>query len=101
MTEHPSLETPGGMIRSARESQGMSLAELSTRTKIPTRVLEAIERDEYHKVSGALYIKSFLGTCASVLGLENDVVLELYGSFSQHQKIGKWVVLISYGKGGK
>jgi len=82
MTEHPSLETPGGLIRAARESQGVSLAEMSERTKIPPQVIEAIERDEYHKVSGALYIKSFLRTCAVEMGLEPEDILDLYGSFS-------------------
>ena len=82
MTEHPSLETPGGLIRVARAAKGLSLAELSERTKIPPPVIDAIERDEYHKVSGALYIKSFLRTCAVELGLEIEEVLELYGSFS-------------------
>ncbi len=82
MTEHPSLETPGGLIRAARVAKGLNLAELSERTKIPPPVIDAIERDEYHKVSGALYIKSFLRTCAVELGLETEEVLELYGSFS-------------------
>jgi len=82
MTEHPSLETPGGLIRARRESLGISLPEMSERTKIPPPVLEAIERDEYHKVSGALYIKSFLRTCAVEVGLDADELLSLYGSFS-------------------
>ncbi len=82
MTEHPSLDTPGGLIRAARKSQGVSLSEMSERTKIPPQVIDAIERDEYHKVSGALYIKSFLRTCAVEMGLEPDEILDLYGSFS-------------------
>ena len=82
MTEHPSLETPGSLIRSAREGRGFSLLELSELTKIPPPVLEAIERDEYHKVSGALYIKSFLRACASEVGLDPEEVLTLYSSFS-------------------
>lgn len=82
MTEHPGQDTPGGQIRAAREAKGISLAEMSERTKIPPPVLGAIERDEYHKVSGALYIKSFLRTCAVEVGLDSDEVLELYGKFS-------------------
>ncbi len=82
MTEHPSQDTPGDLIRAAREAQGISMAEMSERTKIPPPVLDAIERDEYHKVSGALYIKSFLRTCAVEVGLDSDEVLDLYGKFS-------------------
>ena len=86
MTEHSRLETPGGRIRAAREARQISLAEMSERTKIPPPVLEAIERDEYHKVSGALYIKSFLRTCAVEVGIEAEEILALYGGFSGEVK---------------
>ncbi|MFT5232192.1 MAG: cytoskeleton protein RodZ [Candidatus Krumholzibacteriia bacterium] len=76
------LTTPGGMIRSHREERGMSLADLSASTKIPVPVLEAIEHNEFHKVSGALYIKSFLRTCAAALGLDEGEVLSKYAQFS-------------------
>lgn len=82
MTEHPELETPGGRIRAAREARELSLADLSDLTKIPPPVLAAIEADEYHKVSGALYIKSFLRSCAAELGLDSGEILDLYGRFS-------------------
>jgi cytoskeletal protein RodZ len=86
MTEQPGLDTPGRRISTARESLGLSVAELSERTKILPTVLQAIERDEYHKVSGALYIKSFLRTCAGELGLDADEVLHLYAGFSGELK---------------
>jgi len=75
-------KTPGEMIRVRRQERGLSLAALSESTKIPVRVLEAIERDEYHKVSGALYIKSFLRTCAAQLGLDEAEVMAKYGQFA-------------------
>ena len=81
MSEHD-LNTPGGMIASRREERKLSLADLSESTKIPAPVLEAIEHNEFHKVSGALYIKSFLRTCASYLGLEEEEVLAKYAQFS-------------------
>jgi cytoskeletal protein RodZ len=86
MAERASQDTPGSLIRATRESLDISLAEMSERTKIPPPVLQAIERDEYHKVSGALYIKSFLRTCAVEIGLDPEVVLDLYGSFSGEVK---------------
>jgi len=78
----PDLSTPGEMIRSQREERGLSLDALSQRTKIPARVLAAIERDEFHKVSGALYIKSFLRTCAAELGLDAEEVMDKYNLFA-------------------
>ncbi len=68
MNDKPLLKTPGEMISEAREAQDLSIALLSERTKIPPKVLSALELDEYHKISGPLYIKSFLRTCATDLG---------------------------------
>lgn len=81
MADEPIMKTPGELLGQARESQGLSLEALSGRTKIPVKVLAALEMDEYHKVSGPLYIKSFLRTCATDLGLDADHVLDLYTRF--------------------
>lgn len=70
--------TPGGVIAGARRKQGLSLADLAERTKIPTAMLGAIEADEYHRLSGPLYARSFLTTCARELGLPVDEILDLY-----------------------
>jgi hypothetical protein len=47
-------------------------------TKIPLRLIEAIERDEYHQLSDGLYIKSFLRNYATWLGLDPGEILALY-----------------------
>lgn len=86
MSDNPLLKTPGEMISEAREAQDLTLAQLSERTKIPPAVLASLEMDEYHKVSGPLYIKSFLRTCAVDLGLDPQTVLSLYNQISGENK---------------
>jgi len=81
MSDQPLLKTAGELIGEARVAQGLSLEVLAERTKIPVKVLSALEMDEYHKISGPLYIKSFLRTCATDLGLDADHVLDLYTRF--------------------
>ena len=88
MNDTPVLKTPGEMIAEARESRELTIAQLSERTKIPPNVLTALEMDEYHKISGPLYIKSFLRTCAVDLGLDPDDVLGLYNKISGEQGAG-------------
>lgn len=88
MNDTPVLKTPGEMITEARESRELSIAQLSERTKIPPPVLAALEMDEYHKISGPLYIKSFLRTCAVDLGLDPESVLSLYSKISGEQDAG-------------
>ncbi len=82
MNDKPLLKTPGEMISEAREAQDLTIRQLSDRTKIPPPVLSALELDEYHKISGPLYIKSFLRSCAADLGLDPETVLGLYNKIS-------------------
>lgn len=88
MNDKPLLKTPGEMLSEAREARELSLAQLSERTKIPPPVLAALEMDEYHKISGPLYIKSFLRTCAVDLGLDPEEVLGLYKKISGENQAG-------------
>ena len=78
MMDEPILKTPGELLAEARAAAGLSLAEISIRTKIPVPQLEAVERDEYHRLSGPLYVKSFLRAYAEAVGVDLEVVLDLY-----------------------
>lgn len=74
--------TPGAMIADARRKRGLSADDLAERTKIPVTLLVALEADEYHRLSGPLYARSFLRSCAKELGLPVDDVLDLYSRHS-------------------
>ncbi len=74
--------SPGECLLQAREKAGLELADLAERTKIPPASLQAIERDEYHKVSGDLYVKSFLRSYAKEVGLDPEEMIETYQAFT-------------------
>jgi len=76
--DRPVYQTPGAMIRSAREARHLSLQDLAAETRIPDRLLAAIERDDYDQLSGALYARSFLRSCGGSLGLDPALLLESY-----------------------
>jgi cytoskeletal protein RodZ len=78
MSDDAILKTPGEILAEAREAQGRSLAEVAEATKIPVPQLQAIERDEYHRLSGPLYVKSFLRSYADAVDVDVEVVLDLY-----------------------
>jgi len=78
MTPDDLLRTPGEVLAEAREKAGFSLVDLAARTKIPPPMLEAIERDEYHRLSDPLYVRSFLRAYAVEVGLDPDEVLDLH-----------------------
>jgi hypothetical protein len=62
----------------------MTLEEVSSTTKIPQRLLQALERDDYREISGELYIKSFLRAYADAVGLDSHDVVALYEQ--EHQR---------------
>lgn len=78
MAKRENLKTPGEMLQEARRARQLSLTAVSSITKIPEELLAAVELDEYHKLSGPLYAKSFLRTYAACVGLEPQVVLDRY-----------------------
>jgi transcriptional regulator with XRE-family HTH domain len=78
----PESRTPGALIAEARKKRGLSADDLAERTKIPVTLLVALEADEYHRLSGPLYARSFLRSCAKELGLPVEDVLDLYSRHS-------------------
>ncbi len=82
MSGTPEPKTPGAVIAEARRKRGLSADDLAERTKIPVTLLKALEADEYHRLSGPLYARSFLRSCAKELGLPVDEVLDLYSRHS-------------------
>jgi cytoskeleton protein RodZ len=66
------------VLRAARERSGLSLEELSDRTKIKLIFLQAIERGEFERLPGEFFARAFLRTYARELHLSPDAVLERY-----------------------
>lgn len=63
----------GTLLAKARLSQGLTIEEMSERTKIKPHYLHAIEAGEFHLLPGQAYIKPFLRTYTRSLGLEDHL----------------------------
>jgi cytoskeleton protein RodZ len=59
----------GRKLRTAREQQGLSLADIATRTRIRLSYLEAIEQDRLDQIPGGFSSRSFVRQYAQALGL--------------------------------
>jgi transcriptional regulator with XRE-family HTH domain len=77
MSDFEANKSPGAVIGAARKQRGWTLDDMSERTKIPSGMLAALEADEFHRLSGPLYTRSFVRSCAKELGLPVDEVLAL------------------------
>lgn len=74
--------TPGEMLLAAREKASLTLEQVAENTKIPLNMLRAIELDEYHKVSGDLYVKSFLRSYGTEVELDPEELISMYLAFT-------------------
>lgn len=68
--------TVGERLRAAREAQGMSLDDVATRTRIPTRHLESIEASEWSRLPASTYSVGFAKNYATALGLDRNEIGE-------------------------
>ena len=68
----------GDKLKSAREAKGLSIADIEKATKIQSRYLEAIEKNEFDKLPGDFYVRAFIRQYAQVVGLDGKELLSDY-----------------------
>lgn len=71
-------ETVGSTLRTQREKKRMSIAEVSRVTRIPVSTLESIEKDHFDDLPGEVFVKGFLKSYATALGLQADDIVARY-----------------------
>jgi cytoskeleton protein RodZ len=76
----------GEQLRLAREARGISLKEISEQTRISTQYLEAIEKDEYKKLPGGIFNRSFIKAYARSVGFDENEALEAYKRVAREQE---------------
>jgi cytoskeleton protein RodZ len=64
------MTSVGQFLRSAREEQKRSLAEIADELCITQRYLRALEEDDLESLPGVFFYKSFIKQYASVLGVD-------------------------------
>lgn len=62
--------TAGERLREAREAAGMTLEEIATTTRIPTRHLESLEAGDFARLPAPTYTIGFAKSFAAAVGLD-------------------------------
>ena len=62
----------GALLEKKRREKGLSLRDVEQATKIRTRYLEGLEREDYDMLPDAVYVQGFLKTYANFLGLDGE-----------------------------
>ncbi len=68
----------GAQLKLAREKRGVTLEDISSSTKIGTRMLRAIEADHYDQLPGGIFNKGFVRAFARAVGVDEDKAIEDY-----------------------
>lgn len=76
----------GEQLRLAREARGISLKEISEQTRISTQYLEAIEKDQYKKLPGGIFNRSFIKAYARSVGFDETEAVEAYKRIAREQE---------------
>jgi cytoskeletal protein RodZ len=75
----------GEELRLAREARGISLREISEQTRISMRYLEAIETNDYKRLPGGIFNRSFIKAYAKYIGYDEQAALEGYARTMREQ----------------
>lgn len=68
----------GGALRIAREKQGLSLNDVTSRLKISNKQIEAIEADNFTALPESTIVKGFIRNYAKLLKLDAGPLLDAY-----------------------
>ena len=78
---------PGAYLRACREALGLTLAEMTERTRI--RGLDHLECERFERMPAELYLKSYLATYARELGVRDTeaLVASYLGKCRNHSQV--------------
>lgn len=69
------MQSAGGMLRAARQAQGLHLAALATQLKISPRKLEALEADRFDELQGITFVRALAQAACRALKIDPAPVL--------------------------
>jgi cytoskeletal protein RodZ len=77
--------TIGEQLRTAREERGIPLREISDQTRIQVRYLEAIETNDYKRLPGGIFNRSFVKAYAKCVGYDEKEAVDAYTRYMRDQ----------------
>jgi len=77
----------GSRLKQARLAKGVSLRQIEASTKISVGALEALEKDDYARLPGGIFARSFVRAYAGAVGLNpDDTVHEFLTEFEKFER---------------
>ena len=76
--------TVGESLAQARRKAGLTIDELSERTKIRASVISSIEADDYEACGGDLYVRGYVRAIAGAIGVDAQGLIRSYDQARVH-----------------
>lgn len=87
--EERQRNSPGRMLREARESREWSVQQVANELHLTMHYVHALESDEFDKLPGDVFVRGYMRSYALLLGLEPDEVLQRYRAYSERRQARK------------
>lgn len=81
------MESFGQHLKTLREEKGLSLGELSERTKIALSNLEFLEADRFDLLPPRVFVKGFVKAVATEVGADSETLLKSFDAFSKEAEV--------------
>lgn len=77
----------GSRLKEARERRGVSLRQIANDTKISMAALEALERNDFSRLPGGIFSRSFVRAYAAEVGLDVEETVEDFVKQFPHESV--------------
>jgi cytoskeletal protein RodZ len=94
--DDPQPASAGALLAAARRERGLTVDEVSARTRVRASLIEQIERDDYSHCGGTVYARGHLRSIATTLGLDPGGVLAAYDA--SHETLTGPVLVVPPGE---
>jgi len=75
------MESPGACIKRERELRGFSIQDVHEATRIPVKILVALEADNFEALPQAAFVKGYIKASCKFMGLDETDLLLRYELF--------------------
>jgi len=91
-------ETPGQILRAAREAKGLSTQQVADSLRLRNAVVEMIEADDYDKLSSPTFVRGYLRSFSKALEVDEKRVFEAYRAMGFGEVAASTITMQSFSK---
>lgn len=73
-------KSPGELLRAAREARNMSVEELTGHTMLSRATVQALEENDFGRLSQPVFVRGYYRKCAKVLEMPEDELMAAYAA---------------------